>query len=196
MRLRSLSAVVIFLPLFLCVVSIPLRVSAMEPKTPQPPASTEQAVPNENSDETLDLALKGILLSQGEGGLEIWRLKATWANVRKEEDKIVLEEPRLVYFMHDDGKTLHVQAQHGDIKQKKQLLRFMDNVLVSQDDKKITGSLLVYDGLDKIMSFPEGGIFSGTGVSGSAKEISWDINRKLIIGAGGVSVSFDSDQRP
>lgn len=169
----------------------------MESSPPQPPATTEHAVPNENGDdETLDLALKGLLLSQGEGGLEVWRLKATWANVRKEEDKIVLEEPRLVYFMHDDGKTLHVQAQHGDIKQKKQLLRFMDNVLVTQDDKKITGSLLVYDGLDKIMSFPEGGVFSGTGVSGNAKEISWDIDRKLIIGAGGVSVSFDSVQGP
>lgn len=145
-------------------------------------------------EQTLDLALKGVNLSQGEGGFEIWRLKAEWANVRKQGEAVIVEQPRLVYFMDEGGKTLHVSSSTGDINQKSQILRFISNVRIMQEDKVVTGDLLVYNGSRKTMTFPDGGDFISPGITGHAAQVEWDLNSRLITATGDVSVLFSQEE--
>jgi len=156
--------------------------------------ATESEQAQEPPQETpLDQSLKAISLSQGEGGFEIWRLKAAWANVMLQGDKIIVEKPQLIYFdRENEGKTLHVHSDKGDIEQKSQILRFMDNVRIMQEDRLLEGNLLVYNGTAKTMTFPQGARFTGPGMTGSADHIVWDINRKTILGTNGIHVFFEA----
>ena len=156
--------------------------------------ATEGAQPQEIPQETpLDQSLKAISLSQGEGGFEIWRLKAAWANVMLQGDKIIVEKPQLIYFdKENERKNLHVHSDTGDIEQKSQILRFMDNVRIMQEDRLLEGNLLVYNGTAKTMTFPQGARFAGPGMTGSADHIVWDISRKIILGTNGIHVFFES----
>jgi len=139
----------------------------------------------------LDLALKTITLSQGEGGFERWRLKAEWANIQKRDDIIFLIKPRLTYFM-EDGKVIYVQSDSGDVEQKKQLLRFIDNVRATQDDKVLTGKILVYNGTAKTMTMPEGAELTATGVEGSGNHLVWFIDAQRIETTGDVTMHLES----
>jgi hypothetical protein len=139
----------------------------------------------------LNLALKSISLSQGEGGLELWRLKAEWAGLQKSEDLLVMEKPRLTYFMKEDGKVLYVGSDKGNIEQKTRIIRFIDNVHITQDDKTFDGELLVYNGIQKSMNFPGGGTFSGKGLNGRAETITWFLERRQVTAEGDVSVYFE-----
>lgn len=145
-------------------------------------------------DDPVDLAIKTISLSQGEGGFELWRLKAEWANLRKRDDNIIVEEPRLTYNMREEGKVLFVESRTGDINQKEQILRFIDDVSATQESKHITGPLLVYNGRDKTMTFPHGCKFKDMGVFGSADTLVWHIDRQVIEGNGNVKVLLDGQR--
>ncbi len=148
-----------------------------------------------SDNDALALTLKEIKLSQGEGGFELWRLKAQWASVQKEGDRVLVEQPRLTYFMKEDGKTLQVRSERGDIAQKSQLLRFITNVQIAQDNKRIVGELLVYNGTRKTMTFPRGGNFTDTGMSGSARFVEWHIDTRIIDADGDVAVFFQGHSR-
>ena len=157
---------------------------------PSPPNDTE---PTEQSlkQGALELAMKTITLSQGEGGFELWRLKAEWASLHKQEDSILVEQPRLTYFMKDDGKNLYVQSVRGDVNQKTQILRFVDDVQVSQDAKHLKGALLVYNGNEKTMTLPQGAVFADNGIEGTADFLVWHIDHKFIEATGNIRVDFE-----
>lgn len=161
----------------------------------QPPNSAgeqEKEGGGSNDDNTFDLALKTILLSQGEGGFELWRLKAEWANIQKKDDIIFLLEPRLTYFLREDGKTIHVHSVKGEAEQKKQILRFIDQVRVTQEDKILTGDLLVYNGTQKTMTMAEGAALSTTGMEGKADHVIWHIDERRIESIGDVVMHLNS----
>lgn len=142
-------------------------------------------------DEAVDLAIRTISLSQGEGGFELWRLKAEWANLRRRDDSIIVEKPRLTYNMREEGKVLFVTSRTGDINQKEQILRFIDDVSATQESKHITGPLLVYNGKEKTMTFPQGSHFEDTGVFGSADTLVWHIERQFVEGEGNIKVLLE-----
>lgn len=145
----------------------------------------------DDADDVVDLAIKTISLSQGEGGFELWRLKAEWANMRRSDDLIIVEQPRLTYNMREEGQVLYVQSRTGDIYQKDQILRFIDDVHVTQENKIITSSLLVYNGNEKTMTFPQGCQFIDTGVAGSADTLVWHIDSQRIVGEGNIDVLLE-----
>lgn len=61
----------------------------------EPPANPlEQAV---------GLAIQGIRLFQGEKGLELWRLNATWAHLSQDGEIINVDSPHVVYALGDTG---------------------------------------------------------------------------------------------
>lgn len=157
------------------------------------PAAAAPGADGNGDSGALNLALKSISLSQGEGGFELWRLKAEWANMEKANERVIVEKPRLTYFMQDGGNPLFVESVTGSIDQKTQTLRFIDAVRVSQEQKLLTSDMLVYNGEEKTMSFPYGGEFSDTGVSGTAKRLVWRINEKRIEASGGVTVYLQQD---
>ncbi|MDR2125150.1 MAG: LPS export ABC transporter periplasmic protein LptC [Desulfovibrio sp.] len=162
-------------------------------KTPEEQGGTDSpgSLSELKNEAALNLALKSISLSQGEGGAELWRLKAEWAGLQKSEDLLVVEKPRLTYFMKEDGKVMHVSSANGNIEQKSRIIRFIDNVHITQDDKSFDGELLVYNGTQKSMNFPGGGTFNGNGLSGRAETITWFLDSRQVTAEGGVSVYFE-----
>ncbi|MDL2207303.1 LPS export ABC transporter periplasmic protein LptC [Desulfovibrio sp. OttesenSCG-928-F20] len=140
----------------------------------------------------LNLALKSISLSQGEGGFELWRLKAEWANMYKEGGLILVVQPRLTYFLRDDDQIMYVQSDRGDISQEDQILRFIDKVRVTLADKVLSGELLVYNGTSRSMTLPQGGDFVTISSKGRADRIVWHIDGQLIEASGNVQVDMNS----
>ncbi len=78
-------------------------------------------------EEAVGVAMKGIELVQGEKGIELWRLKATWAQLRQSNNVIDVDSPDLVYQM-DGGRQLRIVAQKGEVQQQVQLVRMWDDV--------------------------------------------------------------------
>ncbi len=160
---------------------------------PQAPSAEMQTLTaTGNGTQKAGLALKAITLNQGEGGLEIWRLKATWAGMESRQGGVLVHQPRLTYFMNQDNTELHVSADSGDIDQDKQILRFIGNVAVDLENRFLTGSLLVYTGKDRSMTFPDGADFQGEGVSGRADHVQWLLNNRVITADGNVQVNFEN----
>jgi lipopolysaccharide export system protein LptC len=165
--------------------------------SPDSVSGSDNGTEGAGHEEALALALKTISLSQGEGGFELWRLKAEWANMQKDGDNITVRLPKLTYFSRAEGEPpLHVSSETGLIQQKNQILRFIDNVRITQEDKVLDGDLLVYDGARKSMTFPHGGRFAGSGIKGSADTVEWDIEKQCIVATGDVSVLMHSPASP
>ncbi len=162
--------------------------TAAPAKTPVPGAANATLAENDSG---LSLSLKSIDLFQGEGGFEVWRLKAEWASMQKKGGKIFVEKPKLVYLMPPDNRELFVTADKGDIDQQEQILRFIDNVFAYQGNNTLRGPLLVYNGTAKTMTFPDGGEFSGKGSSGSAPFVIWSMHSNTVEASGGVTVHFE-----
>ena len=173
------SALSFFQKLRSIIVSLGLMTTLCSPCFANNGSSSQQ------HEDALDLALKSITLSQGEGGIEVWRLKAEWANLIKQDNLILVDTPRLTYFL-EDGQVMYVESDKGDVEQKKQILRFIDHVRVTLETRLLTGPLLIYDGADKSMTMPQGGEFSDTDVAGSARFLVWHINTKVIEAEGDV----------
>ena len=185
---------------------LPLRPDDSEQKTPgrngterrvQDDASLALETPgdSDSGDNALRLALKSINLSQGEGGFELWRLKAEWATVQKQDETIVVEKPHLTYFVKDGAPPMLIRSATGSIDQKNRILRFLNAVRVSQEAKLLTSDMLIYQGDDKTMTFPGGGEFFDTGVFGRAGRLVWHIEEKRIDASDGVSVHFADSRK-
>jgi hypothetical protein len=71
------------------------------------------------------------------------------------------------------------------------LLRFIDNVRATQDDKILTGKILVYNGTAKTMTMPESAELTATGVQGSANHLVWFIDTKRIETRGDVTMHLE-----
>ncbi len=140
--------------------------------------------------EAVGLALKGINLVQGEKGLELWRLKASWASLREEGGQIDVEMPDIVYRVGDAEIPLHVTAHKGQIEQDQQFLRLWEDVICIYDDYTLRATLMTYDGATRTMTFPEGAYVESEKSKGFAHILTWDLSSNIIEGMNGVTISW------
>lgn len=138
-------------------------------------------------EEAVGVAMKGIELVQGEKGIELWRLKATWAQLRQSNNVIDVDSPDLVYQM-DGGRQLRIVAQKGEVQQQVQLVRMWDDVHATHDRHELFASLMVYNGTSRTMYFPEGARIEGQSISGNATRLEWDMAADVLRGNDGVSL--------
>lgn len=138
-------------------------------------------------EEAVGVAMKGIELVQGEKGIELWRLKATWAQLRQSDNIIDVDKPDLVYQM-DGGKQVRIVAQKGEVQQQVQLVRMWDDVHATHERHELFASLMVYNGTSRTMYFPEGARMAGQGMSGNATKLEWDVAADVLRGSDGVSL--------
>lgn len=146
------------------------------------------------TDDLAALAVKAIDLKQGEHGVELWRLKAEWGNMRREGGLLELEKPNFTYYMPPHNEEVRVKAETGDVNQVSKLIRFRTNVEAYYDDKTISGPLMVYNGTGKVLTFPEGAVFGGPGMTGEAPMVTWILNEQLIKADGGVNMTWEGDR--
>ncbi|WP_051257665.1 LPS export ABC transporter periplasmic protein LptC [Desulfovibrio cuneatus] len=142
-----------------------------------------------SSQSAINFALESINMKQGEGGLELWRLKAHWANIRHEDNVIVVEKPKLDYALSgSDNKHLFINSLKGEIDQAAQTIHFLGDVDAQYEKNTIYGPTLVYNGTAHTMSFPEPSRFVGEDMQGSADKIVWLMPTRIIEAQGNVIV--------
>lgn len=146
------------------------------------------------ADDLAALAVKAIDLKQGEHGIELWRLKAEWGNMRREGGLLELEKPNFTYYMQPHNEEVRVKAETGDVNQVSKLIRFRTNVQAYYDHNTISGPLMIYNGTGKVLTFPEGAVFGGPGMAGEAPMVTWILNEQLIKADGGVTMTWEGDR--
>ena len=145
-------------------------------------------------EEVAGLAIKGINLFQGNKGLELWRLKASWAHMSQNGDTIDVDKPVVRYALGEgsasnpDDDVLDVQAQLGRITDNQRFLTLWDDVVITRYDDVITSSRMNYDANKRLMTFPEGVALESPTASGTATFFTWDLATNEMHGSGGVLV--------
>lgn len=150
-------------------------------------AMTGAATDPATLEEAVGVAMKGIELVQGEKGIELWRLKATWAQLHQNNNIIDVDSPDIVYQM-DGGKQLHIVARKGEVQQQAQMMRMWDEVHATHDRHELFAHLMVYNGTSRTMYFPEGARIEGQSLSGNATRLEWDMAADVLRGSDGVSM--------
>ncbi len=153
----------------------------------------DAVITNASPEEVAALAVKAINLTQGENGVELWRLKANWGNMRRRDNVMELEKPNFTYYMPPDNKVITVTSNKGDIEQEEQKIRFVDSVVATYDGRLLHTSELLYFGKPREIVCPRGGRVTGEGYEGSANRIVWRMHEQIIEATGDVDVSFDND---
>lgn len=144
-------------------------------------------------EEVAALAVKAINLTQGEHGVELWRLKADWGNLRRRDNVMELEKPRFTYYMPPDNKAIAISSDKGEIEQEAQRIRFMESVVATYEDRTLHVDEMVYLGKERAIVCPQGGRVEGEGYEGSANRIAWYLNAGVLEALGDVNVVFDSE---
>ena len=145
-------------------------------------------------EEVAGLAIKGINLFQGNKGLELWRLKASWAHMSQNGDTIDVDKPVVRYALGEgsasnpDDDVLDVQAQLGRITDNQRFLTLWDDVVITRYDDVITSSRMNNDANKRLMTFPEGAALESPTASGTAAFFTWDLAANEMHGSGGVLV--------
>ena len=150
-------------------------------------------VSNANPEDVAALAMKAINLTQGEHGVELWRLKAEWGNMRRRDNIMELEKPRFTYYMPPDSKAVIIVSDKGEIEQETQKIRFIDSVVATYEDRTLRAPEILYFGKSREIVCPQGGEVNGDGYDGSANRIVWRMNDAIIEAFGDVVVSFEND---
>ncbi len=145
-------------------------------------------------EEAAGLAIKGINLFQGDDGIELWRLKASWAHLTREGGDINVERPVVRYALGDasaanpDDDVLDVEALKGRITDNQRHLSLWDNVVITRYDDTITAPRMDYDTATRTMTFPEGAALESPTASGSAGVFAWNLGKNEMVGTNGVTV--------
>lgn len=145
-------------------------------------------------EEAAGLAIKGINLFQGDDGVELWRLKATWAHLTREGGDINVDRPVVRYALGDasaanlDDDVLDVKALKGQITDNQRHLSLWDDVVITRYDDTITAPRMNYDTATRTMTFPEGATLESPTASGTAGVFTWDLAKNEMVGTQGVNV--------
>lgn len=162
------------------------------PRGPQKP--TEEKT-RETLEDAVGLALKGVELVQGEKGVELWRLKATWAALRQERGVIDVDSPDIVYKVGDAEEPLHVVAPKGEVLDNQTFIRLWDEVVCTYKEYVLTSTLMTYNSTVRRMVFPDGAHIVGPTSQGNATRLSWNLATNIIEGDGGVKVHWSAAPR-
>ena len=153
----------------------------------------DAVISNVNPDEVAALAMKAINLTQGEHGVELWRLKADWGNMRRKDNILELEKPRFTYYMPPDNKAITIASGKGDIEQTDQKIRFLDSVVATYDGRTLLAPQMIYFGKSREIHCPEGGSMEGEGYEGAADRVVLNMNAEIIEAFGNVDITFDAE---
>lgn len=145
-------------------------------------------------EEVAGLAIKGINLFQGNKGLELWRLKASWAHMSQNGEQIDVEKPVVRYALGDGSTSnpgddvLDVKAKFGKITDNQRFLTLWDDVVITRYDDILTGPKMTYNADKRLMFFPDGAALESPTASGSARVFSWDLAQNVMHASGDVLV--------
>ena len=143
-----------------------------------------------DQEDLANIVFKMFSLTQGEGGLEAWRLKAEVASVRKDSGLIHVEAPKITYFTRPDNQEIQVSAAQGVVDQGERNMELWPDVLVVKDGNTLKTTKMVYTGADHMLVFPDELIVESKEMLGTASEASWNLKTNVFEAWGGVAIHF------
>lgn len=140
----------------------------------------------------VDIAVQTVELSQGEAGQQLWSLKARSASYSQDQGKVAVDEPEIVYYFKDSGKTLSVRAAQGLVEQEERRARLWPDVWATMDGRVITAGELRYDGETSALTLHDDVRLTGEGLAFRAEQLRVDLATGDMAGEGGVTATFRS----
>ncbi len=143
-----------------------------------------------DQEDLANIVFKTFSLTQGEGGLEAWRLKAEVASVRKDSGLIHVEAPKITYFTRPDNQEVQVSASQGVVNQGERNMELWPDVVVVKDSDTLKTTKMVYRGAEHSLFFPDEIVVESEDILAKADEASWNLKTNVFEAWGGVSIHF------
>ena len=146
-------------------------------------------------DKAINIAVRGIILTQGEKGEETWRLNATSASFDQASGKLIINQPRVTYFLKGKNSELLIQSRVGRLNQADSEVEMWDNVRLDEAENVLTTSRAIYNGNTSMLNLPEPVEFFNPQFAGSANQADWDLNTHVLSANGKVHVIILSSKK-
>lgn len=150
--------------------------------------------PPEEVKNAVDLAVRGIMLSQGHEGRKSFDLNADWATLNQDSGAITVRDPDIQYMLEStDGRTeriIKATSDVGRVEDGNQKVSMSGNVQASYEENRLNGDLAVFLNTERTLTFPDGAVLSGPTLSGTATRLVWDLNTNILTGDKGVSMRW------
>lgn len=143
-------------------------------------------------EDAVNIAMRGVTLTQGESGEETWLLNATSASLDQDSGKITIVQPRVTYFLKNKDADLFIQARLGRLDQAESHVEMWDDVRVDESDNILTTSRAIYNGNTHILTLPEALEFFNPQFTGSSNQAEWNLNTNVLTAKGNVRVNISS----
>ncbi|MBQ4615377.1 MAG: LPS export ABC transporter periplasmic protein LptC [Mailhella sp.] len=146
-----------------------------------PPAEVQNSV---------DLAIRGIHLSQGRDGRKSFDIKADWATLNQDSGSVTVRYPDIHYNLKDDAdgspRTVHATSNIGRVEDGNQKISMSKNVRAQYEEKVLTGDLAIFFNQLNKLTFPGGADLDSPDLSGTCARLTWDLNTNILMGDHGV----------
>lgn len=150
--------------------------------------------PPEEVRSSVDLAIRGIQLTQGRDGHKSFDLTAEWATLNQESGAITVRTPRILYTMRtendDDNGLIQATSDVGRVEDGNQKLSMSGNVRAEHRGNVLTGDLAIFLNQLNSLSFPGGAELVGPELTGSATRLTWNLSTNTLMGDHGVRMRW------
>lgn len=150
--------------------------------------------PPEEVKSAVDLAVRGIRLSQGHEGRKSFDLNADWATLNQDSGAITVRDPDIQYMLEsaDGGEQRIIKATSdvGRVEDSNQKVSMSGNVKATYEQNVLTGELAVFLNTARTLTFPDGAALQGPTLSGTATQLVWDLNTNTLTGDEGVRMRW------
>ncbi len=143
---------------------------------------------------SVDLAVRGITLSQGSRGSKSFDLNADWATLNLETGSITVRDPEIRYFLRSDNgenlREVHAVSLFGRTENDNQHIFMEGDVKVTQQENTLSGSTAVFRNEERTLTFTEGAELDGPELSGHTALLQWNLDTNILTGTGGVRMRW------
>ena len=143
---------------------------------------------------SVDLAVRGIQLSQGSDGSKSFNLDADWATLNQDSGAITVRDPDIRYFLRSENgekqREVHAISLLGRVEDGNQRVSMEEDVKVTSEENTLTGRIAVFLNEKRTLTFPEGATLDGPELSGHTAVLQWDLNTNILTGTGGVRMRW------
>ena len=115
--------------------------------------------PPEEVKNAVDLAVRGIHLSQGHEGQKSFDLDADWATLNQDSGAITVRDPDIHYMLEkaegEPDRIVHATSSVGRVEDGNQKISMSGNVKTVYEDSVLTGDLAVFSTATERSRFPK-----------------------------------------
>ena len=142
-----------------------------------------------------NLSLGKIRQTATRNGRKEWSLEAGSAHYIENENKAVLKELAITYFL-ENNQEVYLQADHGTLNTDTNDLEFSGNVVVRNEDYRLATEKLSYEHERRLIFTDDPVHISGDDSELAADSLAYDLNANLIKLTGNVAARISRDFKP